>query len=73
MLVLTRNVDESLVLFLPSGEQVELKVFRIINQGARIGIQAPPEIKIVRSELLNGVGNPATDGVSFNGGAVSHG
>jgi carbon storage regulator CsrA len=73
MLVLTRNVDESLVMFLPTGETVELKVFRLSKQGARIGIKAPPKIKIVRSELLNGVGKPATDGVSFNGGAVSHG
>ena len=64
MLVLTRNVNESLVLFLPSGEQVELKVFRISKQGARMGIEAPQEVRIVRSELLNGVGKPATDGVS---------
>jgi carbon storage regulator CsrA len=48
MLVLTRNENESIVITLPSGE-----VITVTNLGQnKIGIDAPPEVNIVRKELL---------------------
>ena len=48
MLVLSRKKNQSILI----GDNVELRVLRISNNIVRIGIQAPPEVPIRRSELV---------------------
>lgn len=49
MLVLSRRVGESIEI----GNNVTVKVVRINGDKIRIGIEAPPEINIRRSELAD--------------------
>lgn len=53
MLVLTRHAGESIRI----GNDIEIKAIRISGNIVRIGIDAPAEINIVRSELV-----PTNDG-----------
>lgn len=55
MLILTRRIGETLVI---QGD-IEVTVLDIKGHQVRIGIKAPKEVAIVRSELL--VGEAATD------------
>jgi carbon storage regulator len=48
MLVLSRNVGEILCI----GEDVQVKIIDIRGDRVRIGIEAPREMSVVRSELL---------------------
>lgn len=48
MLVLSRNVGETIQI----GDEVEVQVLGINRGQIRIGISAPREIQIVRSELI---------------------
>jgi carbon storage regulator len=48
MLVLSRKVSEQILI----GDSVVVTVVRINPQEVRIGIQAPPEVEIVRTELV---------------------
>jgi len=52
MLVLSRQMGETLVLILPSGEKIVFKMLQIRNGGSlvRVGIDAPEEIKVIRGE-----------------------
>lgn len=55
MLVLSREVGESITLFLEDGRRVELKLLAIKHKRAAeasIGIEAPRGITILRNELL---------------------
>lgn len=56
MLVLSRKRNESIRI----GEDVTITVIAVKGGGVRIGIDAPQEIPIVRSELIPGV--PSADG-----------
>jgi carbon storage regulator len=47
MLVLTRKVNESLLI----GEDIVITVVEIKGDKVRLGIEAPKEISIVRSEI----------------------
>ncbi len=47
MLILTRRVDEKIVI----GEQVSVTVLSVKGSQVRIGIEAPPEVKIYREEI----------------------
>jgi carbon storage regulator len=47
MLVLTRKEGEGLVI----GEQIRVTVVEIKGGGIRLGIEAPPEVKIHRLEV----------------------
>lgn len=49
MLILTRNQGESIVI----GEAVTVTVLGTKGGQVRLGIQAPREIKVLRSELLD--------------------
>lgn len=46
MLVLTRKVDEAVIL----GDHIKVKVIQIRGKQVRLGIEAPPEILIIREE-----------------------
>ena len=48
MLCLTREVNEELLI----GENIRIVIVRIRGGAVRIGIEAPKEVPIVRSELL---------------------
>jgi carbon storage regulator CsrA len=53
MLVLKRKPNESVRIFGPDGRAVEITVVSVDGRDAvRLGFSAPPEVRIVRSELL---------------------
>ena len=47
MLVLSRKVGERILI----GENISVTIVRIAGGGVRIGIEAPPEMAVVREEL----------------------
>lgn len=47
MLVLTRKMDESIVI----GEDIKIIVKRISPSQVRIAIEAPPDVRVLRSEV----------------------
>jgi len=49
MLVLTRKVGEGLII----GDEIRITVVEIKGGGIRIGIEAPPEVKIHRQEVYD--------------------
>ncbi|SMP88460.1 carbon storage regulator, CsrA [Epsilonproteobacteria bacterium SCGC AD-308-P11] len=51
MLVLARKTDESIVI----GDNVIVKIISIDKGVVKLGIEAPPDITILRSELLEDV------------------
>ena len=52
MLILTRRPGETLIIELPTGEQIQVTVLGIKGNQVRIGTAAPDNIAIVREELL---------------------
>ncbi len=50
-LVLTRDVGEEIILTTPQGDVITVRVTRIQGKQAAIGIDAPPHIKVDRSEV----------------------
>ena len=59
MLILTRRPGESLIIELPTGEQIQVKVLEVKGNQVRIGTDAPDDIAIVREELLEGIQSQA--------------
>lgn len=51
MLVLTRRANETIVI----GDKIKVVVVSLEPDKVRLGIEAPPEVSIVREELLNAV------------------
>jgi carbon storage regulator len=47
MLVLSRKIGERVLI----GENIAVTVVRITGGGVRLGIEAPPEMPVVREEL----------------------
>jgi carbon storage regulator len=47
MLVLTRKVDEEIVI----GDDIVVKIVRVKGGSIRIGIEAPRNVRVMRSEL----------------------
>ena len=52
MLVLARRPEESLTIYTPSGEKIEILVTEARQGMARLGIKAPPKYVVLRNELL---------------------
>ena len=52
MLILTRRPGESLIIELPTGEQIKVAVLGVKGNQVRIGTDAPGDIAIMREELL---------------------
>jgi carbon storage regulator len=59
MLILTRRPSESIIIELPTGEQIEVTVLGIKGNQVKIGTDAPDDIAIVREELLEGLQSKA--------------
>ena len=53
MLILSRKVDEAIILELPNGEEIEVVLTEYDSQSTKVGINVPSDIKIWREELLN--------------------
>ncbi len=47
MLVLSRKVGERILI----GDNISITVVRIAGGGVRIGVEAPPEMPVIRQEL----------------------
>jgi carbon storage regulator len=63
MLVLSRKVGERILV----GDQVTITVVRITGGGVRIGIEAPPELAVIREELKDGTRDAGCAPVSSGG------
>lgn len=51
MLALTRRVGESLIIELPTGEEIRVTVTSLNGNQVRLGTAAPREIKVSREEI----------------------
>jgi carbon storage regulator CsrA len=52
MLILSRKENESIQIELPNGQFITVFISKLKRAHVRIGIEAEPEIKIIRTELL---------------------
>lgn len=68
MLVLSRKKDEDIVIKIPDGRVITVKVVQIIADRVRLGVTAPADVEIQRGELMTqkeasrGLERPATNG-----------
>jgi carbon storage regulator len=53
MLILTRRPGESIIIELPTGEQITVTVLGAKGSQVRIGTDAPAEYTILREELVD--------------------
>ena len=54
MLVLSRKKDETILLKTANNENIKITVVKIDNKNkVRLGIEAPREVSVIRSELLS--------------------
>lgn len=51
MLILSRKLDESILI----GDSITLKVISIEKGSVKLGIDAPANIRVLRTELINAV------------------
>jgi len=52
MLILTRRVGETIIIEMPTGEQIQVAVLGVKGNQVRLGTDAPDDIQIMREELL---------------------
>ncbi|AWZ48165.1 carbon storage regulator [Clostridiaceae bacterium 14S0207] len=62
MLVIKRKFGESFVL----GEDIEITVLGYENGAVKLGIKAPKDITVLRSELIKEVENENESAIEFN-------
>ena len=55
MLVLTRRLEEGLVITVPGGETITISVFAIEGDRVKLGIEAPRHMTVLRQELSEAV------------------
>ena len=55
MLVLSRKLDESIIVVSPSGEIMEIKITKIEENRTKVGIEAPSSFKIFRKEVFDSI------------------
>jgi carbon storage regulator len=55
MLVLSRKVGESVVI----GDEIVVQVLQVSGQRIRLGVEAPPEVAVLRGELSGPRGTAA--------------
>lgn len=53
MLVLTRKLNEEIVVSTPEGDHVVIKVLKLHSGEVRLGIDAARDIKIMRREIMD--------------------
>lgn len=51
MLVLTRKIGETLML----GDEIQVKVIAVDGEQVKLGIEAPPSLKIYRYEIFEAI------------------
>ena len=52
LLVLQRKESETLVLFLPTGETVNVTLSQVKGKAVKLAINAPEGVKVIREELI---------------------
>lgn len=57
ILVVTRRPGESIVIQLPTGEQIEVVVLFVKGKQVKLGTGAPQHLPVVREELLEQIEN----------------
>ena len=67
MLVLSRKVGESILI----NESIRVTVVQANNGRIRLGIDAPPEVKVLREELTKSCFNSSPSTASFRPAALS--
>lgn len=61
MLVVTRKVYGRVRLLLPDGRSIWVMVYRISSEGVRVGIDAPPDVRIEREEIITDAPHDAVE------------
>jgi len=56
MLVLSRKLNEEIIIRTPQGQEIRLQVTETKSDRTKIGLQADQSIQIMRRELLEAVG-----------------
>jgi len=52
MLILTRKIGESLIIKLPTGEEIELVVLDTKGKQVKLGTEAATDVTVLREEVL---------------------
>jgi len=52
MQIITRKSEQSITMVLPQGQEIIVTLVELLESSARIGIEAPTEIYVVRTELI---------------------
>jgi carbon storage regulator CsrA len=68
MLVLTVVAGSGLTMTLDNGERVRVKIVRVSGNKVRLGIDAPPDVDIVRDDVQQRIDNGESFAVSGHDG-----
>lgn len=52
MLILKRKIGDSITLEFPNGMRVVIEITELLSNAAKVGINAPSEVRILRTELI---------------------
>ena len=59
MLVLSRAVNEKIIITLPNGDLLKITIVELRRGKVRLGIEAPREIPVHREEVYNAINREA--------------
>jgi len=62
MLVLSRKKDESIMI----GDQIELKILSVDGDQVKLGIVAPKDVKVYRSEVYESIQQQNKESLNFS-------